>query len=69
MEPETSAAVMARHHPRPLLAAVGIMRCVRCCRRWPCNHWLLADDRLRRHDDLRAIQRMKDILASDRDRP
>lgn len=63
MEPETAEVVMARHHPRRLLALVGIMRCIRCCRRWPCGHWLLADDRRRRFDDLAAIQRMVELLG------
>jgi hypothetical protein len=67
MEPETAEVVMARHHPRPLLAAVGILRCARRCGVWPCGHWLLADDNRRRHDDLRAIQRMAAIIA-DRER-
>lgn len=65
MDPHIDAAkaVMARHQPRPWLTMLWIMRCVRGCGPWPCDHWIHADDERRRHDDLAAIARMTEAIT------
>lgn len=60
---DAAKAVMTRHQPYRWLAALRIMRCVRGCGSWPCNHWLHADDERRRYDDLAAIARMTEVIC------
>lgn len=65
MDPtETARAVMTRHHPRRLLAALHILRCARRgCGAWPCEHWTLADAEKRRIETQLAVERITDMIG------